>query len=154
MRSSWYGQPNRCCAWSRGPLRLKSEIWVSAHMRLAVTNGAMATVIDKGDIDACAIYIQTLDGKGEARLYGPTHSPNHWPNHGANQSNANEDLTERYWRLLIHHEDKEPPFAENPNPIDDYLSRQRRFDPDIWVIEIEDREGRHFLGANLLEGLD
>ena len=26
-----------------------------------------------------------------------------------------------------------------------YLARQVRFDPDVWIIETEDRAGRHFL---------
>jgi hypothetical protein len=27
-----------------------------------------------------------------------------------------------------------------------YLARQWDFDPDVWVLELEDRAGRHFLG--------
>jgi hypothetical protein len=29
--------------------------------------------------------------------------------------------------------------------VEAYLTRQLRFDPDIWIVEVEDRAGRHFL---------
>ena len=35
--------------------------------------------------------------------------------------------------------------------VDTAITKQRSFDPDLWVIEVEDRQGRHLLGE---EGLD
>jgi hypothetical protein len=35
--------------------------------------------------------------------------------------------------------------SEFESELDAYLDRQRRYDPDLWIIEIEDRQGRHFL---------
>ena len=40
--------------------------------------------------------------------------------------------------------------ATGPDPVEEeaaerYVDQQLQFDPDLWVIEVEDREGRHFL---------
>jgi hypothetical protein len=39
----------------------------------------------------------------------------------------------------------------NREEADTYLRREADFDPDIWVIEVEDKQGRHFLGDAALE---
>jgi hypothetical protein len=35
--------------------------------------------------------------------------------------------------------------------VDEAIQRQRSFDPDLWVIEVEDRLGRHLLDEEGLE---
>jgi hypothetical protein len=40
------------------------------------------------------------------------------------------------------------PIAAQPLPersVDERLAREVRFDPDAWIVETEDRAGRHFL---------
>jgi hypothetical protein len=43
---------------------------------------------------------------------------------------------ERKWAELVAGSDAE---------VDGSLNRQRGFDPDVWVVEVEDRAGRHLL---------
>ena len=39
-------------------------------------------------------------------------------------------------------------FGKEPVPeqkVEDKLAKETRFDPDVWIVEVEDRAGRHFL---------
>ena len=38
-----------------------------------------------------------------------------------------------------------PAVSEDEVDLDRYIERATRIDPDLWVVEIDDREGRHFL---------
>jgi hypothetical protein len=108
-------------------MRLKSEIWVKAYLRRCRHEGVDAVLVRRGDADAGAIYIKVSRLDGNATLYGPA---------PAGLEAARE---ERRWALLSQREPA--PEADS----DAYLARQAEFDPDIWIVAVEDRQGRHFL---------
>lgn len=110
-------------------MRLKSGIWVSAYIRRCNVEGAFAAVRRRGAEDAGAIFIKVNRLDGTADLYGP-----------APQS-AFEDAhpVDRAFVPGL----KVQPVAEAD--VEARLAREVGFDPDVWIVEIEDREGRHFL---------
>jgi hypothetical protein len=44
-----------------------------------------------------------------------------------------------------------PSLTEKEDEIDAYISKARRIDADLWVVEVEDRQGRHFLTEDVEE---
>ncbi len=111
-------------------MRLKSGIWVAAYLRRANIEGAFAAVRRRGAEEAGAIFIiiNRLDGTGT--LYGP-----------APQSSFDEaQPVDRFFAAAL---GGAAPVPESE--IEARLAREIRFDPDIWIVEIEDRAGRHFL---------
>jgi len=110
-------------------MRLKSGIWVSAYLRRCSIEGAYAVVRRRGAEEAGAVFVRIdrLDGTGD--LFAP-----------APQS-AFEDAqpSERAFTPAL----KAQPAANEE--IENYLARQIRFDPDLWIVEVEDRQGRNFL---------
>ncbi len=108
-------------------MRLKAEIWVKAYLRRCQVEGADAVLVRRGDGDAGAIYIKISRLDGTAALYGPA---------PAGLDEARED---RRWQACL----KREPASESD--ADTYLERQIDFDPDIWIVSVEDRQGRHFL---------
>ncbi len=101
---------------------LSTDLWVSALIRRAELGGAFAMVARKGDPQAGAVLVKTYNPlTREARLY----------------SEATRGDGERVWM--------QPADSREEAELDLYAERQARIDPDLWVVEIEDREGRHFL---------
>ena len=106
--------------------RLKTEIRVAAHLRRAQGAGAFATIVRRGDPDAGAVAVKLFIERGNARLYIQSRDLD-----GA-----------AIWR---------EPFGDVPQTeeieqkIDAWLEKEARIDPDLWVVEIEDRAGRAFL---------
>ncbi len=108
-------------------MRLKAEIWVKAYLRRCQHEGAAAVLVRRGDADAGAIYIKIARLDGTAELFGPA---------PAGLDKAGE---ERRWQPCL------DPAVVAESAADAYLERQVDFDPDIWIVSVEDRQGRHFL---------
>ena len=101
---------------------LSTDLWAAALIRRAELAGAFATVARKGDARAGTVIVKAFDTSNRrARLYSEAFGPD----------------GERLWM--------QPVESEFESELDDYLQRQIRYDPDLWIIEIEDREGRHFI---------
>lgn len=111
-------------------MRLKSGIWVAAYLRRCGVEGVFAAVRRRGAEDAGAIFIKInrLDGTGI--LYGP-----------APQSAFDEAQPADRMFAVIAGRDS----PANDADIEARLLREIRFDPDLWIIETEDRAGRNFL---------
>jgi hypothetical protein len=109
-------------------MRLKSSIWVAAYLRRCQGEGIFGAVRRRGAEEAGAIFVKIALLDGQAVLYVPA------PQTAYDDSRPIE-------RVFM---------ATSPQPvpeqaIEERLTREIRFDPDVWIIEIEDRAGRHFL---------
>jgi hypothetical protein len=111
-------------------MRLKSGLWVSAYVRRCDVEGIFAGVRRRGAEEAGAIFIKVNRLDGTADVYGP-----------APQSafGGSDEPLDRAFSLAM----KTMPAQDAE--VEAWLARQIRFDPDLWIIETEDRAGRHFL---------
>jgi hypothetical protein len=110
-------------------LRLKSAIWVAAYVRRCHIEGAFAVVRRRGAEEAGAIFVKISRLDGTAALYAP-----------APQSDFDEAKPgdRRFVPVL--------PAIYGPDAdIEARLAREMKFDTDVWIVEVEDRAGRHFL---------
>ena len=103
-------------------MRLKSEIWVQAFLRRWFVGGGFGAVLNKGAAEAGAVYVVVNRLDGTANVFGPAPGP------------AYDDDGDRRWALVV----PEPVTAPEITAL---IARLTRFDPDIWVVEIEDRSG-------------
>lgn len=108
-------------------MRLKSAILVAALVRRANGQGAFAAVRRRGAEEAGAIFVKVATLDGRAALYAP-----------ALPSLSGEDDGERRFEALL------PP-GSTEQAVEERMAREIGFDPDLWFVEIEDREGRPFV---------
>jgi hypothetical protein len=108
-------------------MRLTAEFWVHAYLARLRLADIPAFITARGDATAGAVMVKlnTLDGRATAfaRSYDAA---------GA-----------RVWTELA-----AGPEAE----VDAALARQRGYDPDLWIVEVEDRQGRSLLDQPGLAG--
>jgi hypothetical protein len=109
-------------------MRLRSDIWVSAYLRRCAVAGAPAMLRRRGAAEAGAILVKVDRLDGSAALYGVAPSAALLP----------PGVDRLFARL---HADESLPTPD----VETRLKRQLRFDPDIWIVEVEDRAGRSFL---------
>jgi hypothetical protein len=110
-------------------MRLKSGIWVAAYIRRCQTEGVQAVLRRRGAEEAGAVFVKVSRLDGTAEVFAP-----------APQSAFDEARpADRAFIRSLKGESASEAAAEA------YLARQIKFDPDVWIIEVEDRAGRHFL---------
>ena len=117
-------------------MRLKSAIWVAAYIRRCNGEGAFAVVRRRGAEEAGAIFVKLSRLDGTAVLYGPA----------PQTAFDDERPADRAFSAVI---GASQPASEDD--VEKYLTKEIRFDPDIWIVEVEDRAGRPFLD-NIFKG--
>jgi hypothetical protein len=106
--------------------RLRSDFWVAAYLRRCATEGVAAVLRRRGAAEAGAIFVKVDHLDGTASLYGP-----------APQSLVEAPGSDRLFAPVLR--------AETPLDVEERMKREQRFDPDLWLVEIDDARGRHFL---------
>jgi hypothetical protein len=108
-------------------MRLTAEIWVSAYLTRLRLVEIPAFVVKRGDNTAGAVLVKLNTLDGQACCF---------------QRSFDLMTGDRKWIVL----------GEGVEaPVDQSITKQCGFDPDLWVIEVEDKQGRHLLDQDGLE---
>ncbi|MBV7265582.1 DUF1491 family protein [Erythrobacter ani] len=96
-------------------IRLPAHLEIASLIRLAESNGGMATVLSKGERDAGTILVVTMYRGENARLF------ERMPQLDGSRS-----------FIVTKIED-----IENKEEFSEYIARRAQQDPDIWVLEVD-----------------
>lgn len=107
--------------------RLKPGFFVRALIRRAEVAGAQGFVVRKGSEEAGAVLVKIARLDGTCTVL----------------SQAVAGDGERVWARPLGEACDEPKAAA-------YFEKQLRFDPDLWIVEIEDRAGRAFVDEKIV----
>ena len=104
-------------------IRLKAGMWVQALIRRCHAEAVPAMVVRRGDETAGIVLVKVSLLNGEAHVYAP----------------ARDGEGKRIWIEGV------GPGPHQESDVDAYIQKQIAYDPDLWVIEIEDQKGRAFI---------
>ncbi|MEE8271091.1 MAG: DUF1491 family protein [Alphaproteobacteria bacterium] len=108
--------------------RLPTELWIKAHIRRCIAEGIPATIARKGEAIGGMVVLKLNQLE-----------------HGCRVLSQTRDLDGRLgWLPALNGE----PASEAD--ADAYITRAVARDPDLWVVEIEDRQGRHPFEGRIL----
>lgn len=110
-------------------MRINADLWVKAYIRRIGSEGAAAFVVRRGDEHGGSVFIRVNGLDGTSELYGPA------------IAGLTEIATERRWSLRK---------SDADAAIEAMIAQELRFDSDLWLIEVEDRQHRHFLDEYLI----
>jgi hypothetical protein len=108
-------------------MKLTADIWVAAYLTRLRLVEIPAFIVQRGDETAGAVLIKLNTLDGQACCY---------------QRSFDLMTGARQWMILVEGGEAD---------VDISIAKQRGFDPDLWVIEVEDRKGRHLLDEPGLE---
>ena len=107
--------------------RLATAAWVNATMRRASGLGAFGAVLHRGDPESGAVIVCWRARDGTTRVLARV-------TRGADAA----------WEVAL--ETSPDDFAR----VDEYLARQRRYDPDLWAIELMGGEIEQLVDGTIL----
>jgi hypothetical protein len=108
--------------------RLTADFWVRAYLARLRLADIPAFVVARGDATAGAVLVKLATLDGQARLF---------------QRSFDLATGGRVWVVLAEGDEAS---------VDAAVRRQRGHDPDLWVIEVENRDGRTLLDEDGLSG--
>lgn len=114
-------------------MQLKTQLWVQALAKRANQAGSHSAIERIGDKERGDVLVKVVDGAGGASVYGQAFDPE---GRGA-------------FRRL-----PEGAPATTEAAAATYMAQRIEYDPDLWVVEIFDRRGRHFLTERVLPDID
>jgi hypothetical protein len=101
--------------------RLRAEVWIMAHVRRCIAQGVPVAVVRRGEAERGTLILKLNQLERDVRVLSQA-----------------RDIDGRLGWLAAF-----DGAAVKEADADAYIARAVARDPDLWVVEIEDREGRH-----------
>ena len=98
--------------------RLRSDFWVAAYLRRCAIEMVDAVLRRRGAAEAGTIFVKVDHRDGTASLLGP-----------APQSLVESGASPRLFTMIL---DRAAPLD-----VEDRMRREMKFDPDLWLLEVD-----------------